>query len=103
MKRALLLTLGGIGLATWAVARLARNDFSFAGKSVLITGGSRGLGLTIARKIAAEGGRIALLARDEDELLRACVELRALGREALAMPCDLLDRARSLGAVEEVV
>ena len=68
MKRSFLLTLGGIGLASWAVSRLLRDDFSFAGKSVLITGGSRGLGLDIARRIAAEGGRVALLARDEDEL-----------------------------------
>jgi NAD(P)-dependent dehydrogenase (short-subunit alcohol dehydrogenase family) len=103
MKRSLLLTLGGIGVAAWAVSRLTRRDFSFAGKSVLITGGSRGLGLTIARRIAAEGGRVALLARDEDELAHACAELRALGGEALAVPCDLLDRGQSLGAIETVV
>ncbi len=103
MKRAFLLTLGGIGLGTWAVSRLARSDWSFAGKSVLITGGSRGLGLTIARLIAAEGGRLALVARDEDELQRACAELRALGGEAFAVPCDLLDRGQSLGAIESVV
>ena len=103
MKRSFLLTLGGIGLASWAVSRLLRDDFSFAGKSVLITGGSRGLGLDIARRIAAEGGRVALLARDEDELAAACTELRALGGEAFAVPCDLLDRGQSLGAVESVV
>src|SRR5205814_10708398 len=92
-----LLTLGRIGLAAWAVSRLLRDDFSFAGKSVLITGGSRGLGLAIARRIVAEGGRVALLARDEDELHRACAELRVLGGEALPLPCDLLDRGQSLG------
>ncbi len=102
MKRSLL-TLGGIGVAAWAVSRLVRSDFSYAGKSVLITGGSRGLGLTIARKIAAEGGRLALLARDEDELARACAELRALGGEALPVVCDLLDRGQSLGAIETVI
>ncbi len=102
MKRALL-TLGGIGLGAWALSRAVRSDWSFAGKSVLVTGGSRGLGLTIARQIAAEGGRLALLARDEDELQRACAELRALGGEAFAVPCDLLDRGQSLGAIESVV
>ena len=56
MKR-FLLALGGIGLAAWAVSRLVRDDFSFAGKSVLITGGSRGLGLAIARTDC--GGRRA--------------------------------------------
>jgi len=103
MKRSFFLGLGGIGLVIWGAARLARHDFSFAGKSVLITGGSRGLGLAIARKIAAEGGRVALLARDEDELARACAQLRDLGGEALAVPCDLLDRGQSLGAIETVV
>ncbi len=103
MKRAFFLTLGGIGLGAWAVSRLARSDLSFAGKSVLITGGSRGLGLTIARQIAAEGGRLALLARDEDELNRACDELRELGGEAIGVPCDLLDRGQSLGAIEMVI
>ncbi len=103
MKRTFLLTLGGIGLGAWAVSRLARNDFSFAKKSVLITGGSRGLGLAIARQIAAEGGRLALLARDEEELDRACAELRELGGEAIAVPCDLRDRAQSLGAIETVI
>jgi NAD(P)-dependent dehydrogenase (short-subunit alcohol dehydrogenase family) len=103
MKRSFFFTLSGIGLAACVVARLARKDFSFTGKSVLITGGSRGLGLTIARRIAAEGGRVALLARDEAELSRACAELRALGGEAFAVPCDLLDRAQSLGAVPRVL
>ena len=64
MKRSTFLTLGGIGLATWAVSRALHGDFSFNGKSVLITGGSRGLGLAIARQLAVEGGRFAPLAPD---------------------------------------
>jgi NAD(P)-dependent dehydrogenase (short-subunit alcohol dehydrogenase family) len=103
MKRSIFLTLGGIGVAAWTVSRLARSEFSFAGKSAVITGGSRGLGLAIARKITAEGGRVALLARDEVELARACAELRALGGEALPVPCDLLDRGQSLAAIETAV
>ena len=101
MKRTLL-TLGGIGLATWAALRLAGKDFSFAGKVVIITGGSRGLGLAIARHLAKEGARLALLARDENELARACTQLHELGGEALAVPCDLLDRGQSLGAIKTV-
>lgn len=103
MKRSTFFVLGSLGLATWAVARSLREEFSFAGKSVLITGGSRGLGLAIARQIVAQGGRVALLARDQDELDRACAKLRALGGAALPVPCDLLDRGQSLGAVETVV
>ena len=103
MKRSIFLALGGISVAAWAVSRLVRNDFSFTGKSVLITGGSRGLGLTMARKIVAEGGRVALLARNEVELARAGAELRGLGGEVFSVPCDLLDRGQSLGAIETVV
>jgi NAD(P)-dependent dehydrogenase (short-subunit alcohol dehydrogenase family) len=103
MKRSILLTLGGAGLAVWAISRSLRADFSFAGKVVIITGGSRGLGLTIARQLAQEGARVALLARDEDELGRARAQVRECGGEAFAVPCDLLDRAQSLGAVQTVL
>lgn len=103
MKRAFLFALGSAGLVIWSAARLLRGNFSFAGKSVLITGGSRGLGLAIARQIVAEGGRVALLARDEGELRRACAQLRDLGGQALAVPCDLLQRDQSLGAIETVI
>ena len=101
MKRTLL-TLGGIGLATWAALRLAGKGFSFAGKVVIITGGSRGLGLAVARRLAKEGARLALFARDENELARACTQLHEQGGEALAVPCDLLDRGQSLGAIKTV-
>lgn len=103
MKRSLFLTLGGIGLGAWAISRWLRSDYSFANKTVVITGGSRGLGLMIARRIAKEGGRLALLARDEDELARACDELRSLGGNAIPVSCDLLDRTQSLGAIESVL
>ena len=102
MKR-LLFTLGGVGIAAWTVSRLLRSEYSFAGKSIVITGGSRGLGLTIARRLAMEGGRIALFARDEEELAEACRQLRGIGGDALAVPCDLLDRGQSLGAIETVL
>ena len=59
----LVLIFGG-----WAVSRLWRGRFSFQGRVALITGGSRGLGLVLARQICDEGGRVAILARDEDEL-----------------------------------
>src|SRR5829696_2846488 len=53
-----------------------RHPYAFAGKSVLITGGSRGLGLVIARQLASEGARLTLIARDEAELQRAASDLR---------------------------
>jgi NAD(P)-dependent dehydrogenase (short-subunit alcohol dehydrogenase family) len=103
MKRSWLLLLGGIALTAWAVSRARRKNFSFEGKSVFITGGSRGLGLVIARHICAEGGRVALLARDPNELARAREELTKAGGEAITIVCDLLDRAQTESAVEKVI
>ena len=94
---------GGIALATWGLRRALTSDFSFAGKVCLITGGSRGLGLVLARQICAEGGRVALLARDADELRRAHDDAISYGGDVLAIPCDLLDRAQTEEALRNVV
>ena len=48
-----------------------RRAIDFGGRVVVITGGSRGLGLVMARKLAAQGARLVLMARDERELERA--------------------------------
>ncbi len=103
MKRLGFILFGGIALGGWLVLRATRPRFSFAGKSALITGGSRGLGLLIAREICARGGRVALLARDRNELHRAARELQAKGGEVLTIPCDLLDRAQAEAAVERAI
>ena len=49
--------------------------YSFRNKLVVITGGSRGLGLAMAREFARDGAQLALLARDGEELHRAAAEL----------------------------
>jgi len=103
VKRSWIFLLGGIVLAGWAVSRALRRDFSFTGKSVLITGGSRGLGLVMARRICAEGGRVALIARDANELALARDELTKRGGEAIIVVCDLLERAQTDAAVEKVI
>jgi NAD(P)-dependent dehydrogenase (short-subunit alcohol dehydrogenase family) len=103
MKRSLILTLGGLALAGCLVSRATRRTCSFARKVVLITGGSRGLGLVLARQFCAEGARVALLARDPDELARAREELVRRGGEVLTISCDLLDREQIDAAVQKVV
>jgi short-subunit dehydrogenase len=62
---------------------------------VLVTGGSRGLGLALARQFARRGARVALLARSEAGLRAARAQLRAeLGVEVEIMACDLRQRAQ---------
>lgn len=61
---------------------------------VLITGGSRGLGLAMAEEFALQGARLVICARDENELHLAEERLRALGAEVFAATCDVADRAQ---------
>lgn len=88
-NRLLPLALGvGLVLVGRALFRQSRK-YDLRGKVVLITGGSRGLGLVMARQLAAEGARLAICARSIDQLRRAEQELRGRGAEVLAVPCDL--------------
>jgi NAD(P)-dependent dehydrogenase (short-subunit alcohol dehydrogenase family) len=65
-------------VALWRVVRrLAVRPLPLRGRAVLITGASRGLGLELARVVAAEGAQLVLCARSEIELGRAVAELRA--------------------------
>ena len=60
----------------------ARNLFGLDGRTVLVTGGSRGLGLQIAEALGDHGARILLSARKEEELKQAQAHLQARGIEA---------------------
>ncbi len=103
-NRFLLASAAGL-LGALAISRIARGRraISFAGRVVVITGGSRGLGLVIARQLAAEGARLCLLARDEGELHRAGEELAAAGGEVLTISCDIRRRADVRAAIDTVL
>ncbi|WP_309572458.1 SDR family NAD(P)-dependent oxidoreductase, partial [Deinococcus sp.] len=64
-------------LAAIVARRRLMTPYDLAGKSVLITGGSRGLGLALARALLARGARVTLMARDGEELTRAQAGLDA--------------------------
>lgn len=61
-------------------------------KVVLITGGSRGLGLVMAREFAARGARVAVCARDADNLAEVQQEFAARGDHFFSTQCDVSDR-----------
>jgi len=71
--------VSGIALGAFVLARAWRRRaaFDFADKVVVITGGSRGLGLVLARQLAREQAKLVLAARDAAELERAAVDIRA--------------------------
>src|SRR6266705_3264872 len=99
-----LLATGAILLVLWLIARFIRTvRYPLNDKVVLITGGSRGLGLVLARHICARGGNVAIIARDPDELVRAKSDLVPRGGKVLTIECDLLDAGQIQLAVRRVI
>jgi NAD(P)-dependent dehydrogenase (short-subunit alcohol dehydrogenase family) len=77
MNRGLLLAALGVG--GLVAYRALKPRYDFRGKHVLITGGSRGLGLVLARQLADAGARLSICSRDPDELPRAVSDLTERG------------------------
>ncbi len=88
-------------------------ELGLAGRRAVITGGSRGIGLAIARQLATEGCEVALCARDPDGLEAALAQVRELGVRAHGARADVTDgealaafvdgAAASLGGIDFVV
>jgi NAD(P)-dependent dehydrogenase (short-subunit alcohol dehydrogenase family) len=77
--------------------------FDLAGRSAIITGGSRGLGLVLARQLAAAGTRLAICARTEPDVRTAADELRSRGGDVLGVVCDVRNRDEVQSLVNVVV
>ncbi|QJW90779.1 SDR family oxidoreductase [Spirosoma taeanense] len=91
--KALLWGLAGVG--AWAATKsflAQKRKTDFRNKTVIITGGSRGLGLEMARLLAQEGANLAICARDGDELDRAKSELEQYGVTVFTQVCDITDK-----------
>jgi 3-oxoacyl-[acyl-carrier protein] reductase len=75
-------------------------ELGLGGRRALITGGSRGIGLAIARALVAEGAAVALCARGEAELAGAVESLVASGGRAVGIRADVTDADELAGAVD---
>ena len=83
--------------------RTSQELFSLAGKTALVTGGSRGLGLQMAEALGEQGARIVLSARKQAELDEAVAHLKARGVDASAIAVDLSDDAQVQPFVDEAI
>ncbi|HYG02523.1 MAG TPA: SDR family oxidoreductase, partial [Chryseosolibacter sp.] len=72
-------------------------------KVVLITGGSRGLGLEMARVLASKGARLVLCARSADQLRRAKTELRALGADVITFTADIREQSQVQRLIDSII
>ena len=102
IKRAAALSLFGAG-AYLLARRAVRGVADLRGQVVLIAGGSRGLGLLLARHFAAAGCKIAICARGEDELRRAHDELQKGNVEIFTQVCDVTVPGEVEKLVKDVV
>jgi NAD(P)-dependent dehydrogenase (short-subunit alcohol dehydrogenase family) len=95
--------LGAVVVARTAFQRWRESRYDLHGRVVLITGGSRGLGLILARQYARHGARLVLTARDGWALERACMELRGAGADVLGVPCDVSDADQVRTLIDQTV
>ena len=80
------------------------------GKRVFITGGSRGIGLAIAKKVAADGAQVAIAAKTTDPhpklpgtIFTAAKEIEAAGGTALPIQCDIRDEVQIEAAISKTI
>jgi NAD(P)-dependent dehydrogenase (short-subunit alcohol dehydrogenase family) len=102
------LSLGALAIGGALIARglRASRRIDFAGRTVVITGGSRGLGLVIARQLAGEGARLVIAARNQEELERAEEDLAGYARasdDVHIVRCDVGVRSDAEGLVHKAV
>jgi short-subunit dehydrogenase len=94
---------GGAAAATAVLVARARRRIDFAGKIVVISGASRGLGLELARVYGAEGANLVLLARDERNLAQSADELRRRGVRVTTVVCDVGEHRQVRDAVASII
>jgi len=97
--------VSGLILGATLVARHLRRlrAIDLAGRVVLITGGSRGLGLLMAREVGRQGAHVVIAARDEAELLRAQRDLQSHDIDASILVADVATEAQAQRMIAQVV
>ncbi|TDE14499.1 SDR family NAD(P)-dependent oxidoreductase [Dyadobacter psychrotolerans] len=95
-----------LGAGAFLIAKSAYREltkYDLRGKIVLVTGGSRGLGLAIARELASKGAKIAICARNGRQLENAKIELEETGVEVLTVQADVSIQAEVEALMKQVI
>lgn len=100
VRRMLLLSAVAGAVLAYRTLRRSRR-YQLFGRTVVITGGSRGLGLALARAFLQRGARVALLARDAETLRRAHLLLGGMG-QVFVRSCDIRDENQVDEAIADV-
>src|SRR5690606_27786239 len=94
----------------WSQSFEGTDMHSLSGKTVFITGASRGIGLAIARRVAADGANVVIAAKSDvanpklpGTIHSAAAEVEAAGGQALALKCDIRDEDSVQAAVDATV
>ena len=104
LKTALGWAATGVGMFLVANAVFKQlSKLNLSGKVVLITGGSRGFGLVLARHLAARGAKLAICARSADDLELARQDLDVRGAEVIAMTVDVTQNEEVKAMVRDVI
>jgi len=85
---------------TWEATSL---EWGLAGKSVIVTGASSGIGAATARALGAAGASLLLVGRDQDRLNEQVAKVIAVGGRAVAAHVDLGDSEAAAGLVDRAV
>jgi NAD(P)-dependent dehydrogenase (short-subunit alcohol dehydrogenase family) len=103
-----MLCIAGTGaIAYWALQQAVRRSrwFDLAGKRVIVSGGSRGLGLVLARQLVDAGARVAIWARTPEDVEAAVAELRAQRENSsvMGLRCNIRDRDQVEAGAQKVL
>lgn len=103
MKNSYALPLIAAGIGGLLIQKSRRRDrFNFYNRNVLVTGGSRGLGLALAREFAASGAHVTICGRNEHTLDQARVQLKKTGLQVCPAVCDVTQEANVSALIRDL-
>ncbi|WP_298728713.1 SDR family oxidoreductase [uncultured Ferrovibrio sp.] len=85
------------------MAKTGDNLFDLSGKVAVITGSSRGIGRSIALRMAQHGAKVVVSSRKADACEKVAQEIREKGGEAIVVPCNVSDKAQLQALVDATI